>query len=79
MKKDVLKNFAKFKETLAQAFSCEFYEFFKKIYFEKHLRTTASEKYKVQKKGTIEAATGGVQARGLQLYQKIDLGTGVFL
>ena len=34
-------NFIK-KETLAQVFSCEFYEIFKNTYFEEHLRTTAS-------------------------------------
>ena len=35
-------NFIK-KETLAQAFSCEFYEIFKNTYFEEHPWTTASE------------------------------------
>ena len=33
-------NFIK-KETLAQVFSCEFYEIFKSIFFTEHLRTTA--------------------------------------
>ena len=34
-------NFIK-KETLAQVFSCEFCEIFKKTHFEEHLRTAAS-------------------------------------
>ena len=29
------------KETLAQVFSCEFFEIFKNTYFTEHLRTTA--------------------------------------
>ena len=51
--KRVLRNFAKLtgpvpesllikKETLAQVFSCEFCEIFRKTYFTEHLRTTAS-------------------------------------
>ena len=36
-------NFIK-KETLAQVFSCEFYEISKNTFFTKHLRATASEK-----------------------------------
>ena len=36
-------NFIK-KETLAQVFSCKFYEIFKNTFFTKHLRATASEK-----------------------------------
>ena len=35
-------NFIK-KETMAQVFSCEFYEIFKNIFFTEHLWTTASE------------------------------------
>ena len=31
------------KETLAQVFSCEFYEIFKNTFFTEHLRTTASD------------------------------------
>ena len=54
MKKGVLRNFVKFtgkhlcqslffnKETLAQVFSCEFYEISKKTFFTEHLWTTAS-------------------------------------
>ena len=34
-------NFIK-KDTPKQTFSCEIYEVFKSIYFEEHLRTTAS-------------------------------------
>ena len=55
MKKDVLRNFAKFtgkhlcqslffkKETLAQVFSCEFCEISKNTFFTEHLWTTASD------------------------------------
>ena len=32
------------KETLAQVFSCKFFETFKSAFFTDHLRTTASEK-----------------------------------
>ena len=32
-----------YKETLTQIFCCEYCKFFKKIYFEKHLQTTASD------------------------------------
>ena len=35
-------NFIK-KETLAQGFSCEFYEIFKNTFFTEHLQTTASK------------------------------------
>ena len=35
-------NFIK-KETLAQVFSCEFWEIFKNIFFIEHLRETTSE------------------------------------
>ena len=35
-------NFIK-KETLAQVFSCEFYEIFKNTFFTEHLQTTASK------------------------------------
>ena len=52
MKKDVLRNFAKFtgkhlcnfikKETMAQMFSCEFCEVSKNTFFTEHLWTTAS-------------------------------------
>ena len=35
-------NFIK-KETLAQVFSCKFYEIFKNIFFTEHLQATASE------------------------------------
>ena len=38
------RNFIK-KETLAQVFSCEFYEIFKNTFFTEHLRMTASEWY----------------------------------
>ena len=31
------------KDTPMQVFSCEIYDIFKNAYFEKHLRTTASE------------------------------------
>ena len=57
VKKDVLRNFAKFtgkqlcqrlnfikKESLAQVFSCEFCEISKNTFFTEHLRTTASRK-----------------------------------
>ena len=45
-KKNAPKNFTKFtgKKTLAQMFSCEFWEFFKSTFFTEHLWTTASEK-----------------------------------
>ena len=36
-------NFYYSKETLTQVFSCEICEIFKNIYFEEHLRTSASE------------------------------------
>ena len=51
-KKDVLRNFAKFtgfiknfikKETLAQVFSCEFYEISKNTFFHRTPRVAASE------------------------------------
>ena len=37
-------NFVNKKETLAQVFSCEFWEIFKKIIFTEHFWTTASGK-----------------------------------
>ena len=39
----VVFNFIK-KQTLAQVFSCEFWENFKNTFFTEHLRTTASDK-----------------------------------
>ena len=38
------------KETLAQVFSCEFWEIFKNTLFTEHLWATASETFKSEKK-----------------------------
>ena len=38
-----LFNIEKKKEVPTQVFSCEYYEFFKKIYFEEHLQSVASQ------------------------------------
>ena len=41
-----------------QLFSSKYCEIFKNIYFEKHLRTAASGKYKSNRKKTIRACIG---------------------
>ena len=48
------------KETLAQVFSCEFYEIFKNTFFTEHLRTTASDDIYALLLLLTEAATRGV-------------------
>ena len=49
VKKGVLRNFAVRKESLAQVFSCEFYEISKSTFSTKHLHTTVFASHKLEK------------------------------